>query len=823
MRRIGLAAMILALVTTFHFGVFAKAGRPRAWARDLITKEIDERQRVTLHGNTRHEAKPEHDRGEVPDDFKLEHMLLQLRRPPELQQDYDEYVEGLTKGGSPNFHQWLTPAQVGEDFGLSERDLHHIERWLRSHGIRVNFVYPNRVVMDISATAREMREAMRVSVHFLEVDGARHFANVNDPEIPEALAPAVVGIVSIHDFKPHAMFHPMVRPAFTDSSGNNLVTPADLAEIYNLNPLFSQGITGAGQTVVVVEDSDPFTTADWNTFETEFQLTKYGGSVSVTHPNVMGQTNCSDPGFNGDDGEVALDMEYASAAAPGAAIVVAACGTASGVFIAIENVVASNPHPYVMSVSYGECESLLGAAANAAILSAYQTAASEGISVFASSGDQGPASCDAAATPPPGAANGITISGLASTPFNVAVGGTDYGDSFAGSNTTYWSAINSAVLQSAMSYIPEIPWNDSCASVLLAIFANGSPVTYGTGGGFCGTALGGFSQTISGGSGGPSGCATGVPAIASQVSGSCAGYAKPAWQLGLFGNPNDGVRDIPDVSLFAASGTWGHFYVFCNTDTGNGGASCTGTPNPAGGGPWSGAGGTSFAAPILAGIQALVNQRTAALTITPIPGQGNPNPVYYAIASSEYGVSGSARCNSSTQPLPRRGVATTCVFYDVTQGDIDVNCTFGTPNCFGATAGNSDGALSTGTVSGITLSAGGSGYTSAPACAISAPHNTTAYNGYGGGVQATCTATVPVTPGPVTGVNLVNHGSGYAPLPICTLTGGGGSGAVCRVSGITATDYEPAFPTTPGWDFATGIGTINAYNLVFSPVWAEGP
>ena len=803
----------------------ARAGGRSPAQRDQITREIEEHRRVVLRGNTRPEARRENDRGRVPDDFPLEHMLLQLRRPPELQQEFDTYVESLSQGSSPNFHQWLSPEQVGLQYGLSDSDLRHIEHWLKRHGIRVNFVYPNRVVMDISARARELREAMHVEIHHLEVNGQRHYANVNDPEIPEALAPAIVGIAAIHDFKPHAMFHPMTHPLYSDPSGNFDVVPADLAEIYNFNPAFNAGITGAGQTIALVEDSNPYTpagmtdAADWNTFRTTFDLTKYGGSVMTVHPNVAGQPNCSDPGVNGDDGEVELDMQYATAAAPGAAIMVATCGTASGVLIAIENVVASSPHPYIMSISYGECESLLTAAGNAAFFSAYQTAASEGISVFVASGDQGAASCDAAAAPPPGAANGITISGLASTPFNVAVGGTDYGDTAASMNATYWSATNSATLQSAVSYIPEIPWDNSCASVLVSFFVSGSTLTYGSGGGFCGT---GSFQGIAAGSGGPSGCATGVPTISTQVSGTCAGYAKPNWQAGLFGNPQDQVRDIPDVSLFAANGIWRHFYVFCYTDPGAGlgGAPCTAAPDPFTG-SWSGAGGTSFASPVMAGVQALVNQRTHALNILPTPGQGNPNPIYYAIAKSEYGMSGNAACDSSKQVQTRRGVGTNCVFYDVTQGDMNVNCTFGTPNCFGATAGNSDGALSTGPISGLTLSAQGSGYGSAPTCTISAPHNA-AYNGYPGPSQATCTATIDGS-GHVNGVALNIAGSGYAPLPICTLSGGGGSGAVCTVSGISVTDYEPAFPTTKGWDFTTGIGTVNVRNLVFNSMWQTGP
>jgi len=830
-KRIGLASVILILVTAFHLGALAKAGRPRASARDLITKDIDESRRVTLRGNTRPEANRANDRGRVPDDFKLEHMLLQLRRPAELQQEYDEYVDGLTRGNSVNFHQWLAPAEVGENYGLTDSDLRQIEHWLKSHGIQVNFVYPNRVVMDISGTAWQLREALRVELHSLEVNGEQHFANMNDPEIPEALAPAIVGIVSIHDFRPRPMVKPRAQYTYTDSNGTfQGVTPADLAQIYNLNPLFSQGITGKGQTVAVVEDSDPYTpsgqtnTADWTTFEQKFNLTQYGGSVTVAHPNVTGHTNCTAPGDNTDDIEVELDMQYSSAAAPGAVIIVATCANAAtaGPLIALENLAASTPHPYIISVSYGDCEADNGMAANAAFSAAYETAASEGISVFVSSGDEGPASCDPNVAT---ATHGINVSGWASTSYNVAVGGTDFGDTFAGTNTTYWSATNNTALQSALSYVPEIPWNDSCASVLVAMYYGGVSTPYGTSG-FCNSAEGMADFLTTGsGSGGPSGCATGAPTMTEEVSGTCAGNPKPTWQSGLYGNPNDGVRDLPDVSLFAANGIWNHFYIFCYSHPGRrfGGAPCTGNPDPtaSSGATWSAAGGTSFAAPILAGIQALVNQRTAALTIAPIPGQGNPNPVYYAIAASEYGPSGSPACNSSAQPLPRRGVATACVFYDVTQGDIDLNCTGGTANCYDP--GGTYGVLATGTISGLSVpvGGGGSGYTSAPTCTISAPHNPGAYNGYGGGTLASCSATVGG--GAVTGVSLTNPGAGYAPNPICTLTGGGGSGALCSVTGVTDGAYQPSFAATPGWDFATGIGTINAYNLVFSPVWKEGP
>ncbi len=829
LRRFGILAAAWAFAAVFHFGVYSQASGSPGAARDLITQPIDESKLVVLRGNTRPEARPQNDRGPVPSGFELDHMLLQLRRPPELQQSYDTFVESLTSGGSPNFHQWLAPAEVGTSYGLSDSDLRKIERWLESHGIRVNYIYPNRVVMDISGTAEQLREAFHTDVHFLDVKGVAHIANWNDPEIPAALAPAIAGIVSIHDFRPHPAVKPRAQYTYTDAKGTwYAVTPADLAAIYNFNPLFTQGITGAGQTIAVLEDSDPYTptggvdTADWTTFETEFKLTQYGGSVSIIHPDSAG--NCTDPGDNSDDVEVELDMQYSSAAAPGAAIQVVTCSssrTTDGVLFALENIVAASPHPYILSISYGECEPRNGSTSNAAFSSAYETAVSEGISVFVSTGDEGPASCDADESV---ASHGINVSGWASTPYNVAVGGTDFGDTVAGANSTYWSATNSTVLQSAIGYIPEIPWNDSCAGVLLFTY-KGYSEGYGSSG-YCNNGTGETDyRTTASGSGGPSGCATGTASVSEEVSGTCAGNPKPSWQSGLFGNPMDGVRDLPDVSLFAANGVWAHFYIFCYSHTGVdfGGNPCTGTPDPtAPSNPtWFAAGGTSFATPIMAGIQALVNQRTAALTISPIPGQGNPNPVLYAIAQAEYGTSGNTNCNSSAIPLPRRGVATDCVFYDVTQGDIDLNCTSGSANCYAPGAATLQGVLATGTVSGLTVSTGGSGYTTAPSCTISAPQNSAAYDGYSGGVQATCTATI--SGGAVTGVTLTNAGAGYAPNPTCTFSGGGGTGAACTVNGVTDAAFQPSFPATSGWDFATGIGTVNAYNLVFSTVWAQGP
>jgi subtilase family serine protease len=748
-RRYGFLLIVLAtvaFVTTFNLASDAQAKRL------LVTQKIDNSQLTTLAGNTRPEVNMLNDRGPVSADYQLEHMLLLLKRPSELDAAAAQYVDDLHNPKSPHFHKWLSAAQFGQMFGPASSDVEAVSSWLESQGFTLNVVYSNNMFIDFSGTSSQVETAFHTQIHEYNVNGVTRIANASDPQIPTALAQVITGVVSLNNFPPHAM-HELIKAAHIDPKSGSMHTdytagggyplvPYDLQKIYNIAPLLSAGISGQGMKIVVLEDTNLYNcnptniagpcsaTSDWAVFRNTFGLGRYtAGNLSQQNPKPQtGTNNCTSPGINTDDSEAAIDVEWATAAAPSASIINAACRSTStfGGTIALLNILS---HPNadnvdVVSMSYGESEASSGAALNASFNTAFQQAVAQGIGIFVSSGDEDAASSDGGGSACSGisgtgfycAKDGITISGWMSSQYDVSVGGLDFADTYLGLNSTYWNATNNVWYGSAKSYIVEQPWNDSCASTLLAHFETGSFLTYGSTG-FCNTAAGHNFLLAVGGSGGPSGCATGAASVRNVVSGTCAGYAKPTYQSAYLGAMagllNDHVRDTPDVSLMAANGLWGHYYLICFSQVSNGGVACTGQPIN-----WPGFGGTSVSSPIMAAIQALVVQRKGSL-------QGNPNPRYYALAAAEYGPSGKAACNSALG----NGVASSCIFYDVTLGDNIANC-----------------------------------------------------QAHSGGIKYNC----------------------YLP-----------SGLVGVLS-TSNSAYQPAYNTTTGWDFASGIGSVNAYNLVMA-------
>ncbi len=647
--------------------------------KPLLTGPIDESQRVRLEGNTTPAAqRTEYDRGLVADSMRLEHLLLVLKGSAQSEAALQKLIDDMHDPAAAEYHRWLTPQQIGTRFGLAQEDLETVRSWLEGHGFAVNRVYLNGLVIDFSGSAAQVRDALHTEIHHLELpNGEHHIANIRDPEIPAALAPAIRGVASLHDFFPRARSIPLGKVRYDRASNTwkpqfniniqgypyHTLAPYDFATIYNLLPLWKEGYTGSGVTIAAVEDSNLLHPKDWRDFRKTFGLDKFKhGTFKQIYPG------CQNPGQNGDETEAALDVEWASAAAPDANIELSACAdtaTTSGLDLAILGLIDFAP-PDIITDSYGLCETITGAAEIALENREAQLATAEGTTFFIAEGDDGADQC-APVEPTNYATNGINGGDNTASAYAVDVGGTDFMAQYNSDVngiplSDYWSAKNDPTTKaSALSYIPEIPWNDGCTSQLIySDPVNGSfTQSYGTSG-FCNSTLGqSFILDVAGG-GGPSTCFTGAPSIPGVVSGTCKGNPKPAYQFGVPGVPHDGLRDQPDVSLFASNGVWGSFYLECMSDTSEGGAVCTVTNDAV----VEGGGGTSFSAPAMAGIQALIDQKFGR--------QGDANYVYYALARHQFTQPNASACDASqpTGTLPDK----TCVFHDITRGDMDIPC-----------------------------------------------------------------------------------------------------------------------------------------------------
>ncbi len=674
--------------------------------RRLITAPIDDAVRVRLEGNTPPAAlRAGSDRGPVEDAMPFEHLLLVLKRSADEEAALRGFIDALHDPADPAYHRWLAPDEVGTRFGIAAEDLAAIEQWLVAHGFTINRVHANGLVIDFSGTAAAVRDGFHTEIHRLVLpNGRAHLGNVRDPEIPAALAPLVAGIASLHDFFPHARSFTRGPVRFDRATSTwvphfdigfhgtalHLVGPYDFATIYDLLPLWEAGYTGRGITIAAVEDSNLSHGEDWLTFRKTFGLERFThGGFEQIYPG------CAYPGQNGDETEAALDVEWASAAAPDAHVQLAACpntATTSGLDLAILGLIDAGP-PDIITDSYGLCETVTGAAEIALENREAQLASAEGTTFFIAQGDTGADECVPVESQSYGpSTSGINSGDNTASAYAVDVGGTDFmaqydSDVYRVHPSMYWSAKNDPITKaSARSYVPEIPWNDGCTSRLLFT----DPVlgaydeSYGTAG-FCNSSAGQNFQYAVAGSGGPSTCFTGAPSIPGVVSGTCKGNPKPRFQQGVPGVPQDGLRDQPDIALFAADGVWGSFYLECMSDTAQGGAPCT-LENDA---FVQGGGGTSFSAPAMAGIQALIDQKHGR--------QGDANYVYYALARQQFEATDAAACHASKSDgaLPAKG----CVFHDVDRGDIDIPCARNADgqfyDCFGAKGDAVIGELST--------------------------------------------------------------------------------------------------------------------------------
>ena len=516
-------------------------------AQSRISESIQNTQRVAVQGSSPNQLLAiSRDNGRLAGNQKLGRMVLLLAPTPGQEQGAADLIAAQHDASSPLFHKWLTPTEFGQQFGISSSDSIQVREWLESQGFTVHHVSQSLRYVVFSGNVAQVENAFSTQMHSYSYRNMSFISNSSDVQIPAALRNVVKGVVRLHSNPSSPEVVGGTKSYFKKSGGqlsfddgSHGMTPADFAKIYNVQPLYDAGINGTGQSIAIVGRSN-IDIQDIRDFRTLLGL-------AVNDPQII--VNGDDPGITPDVDEATLDVTWSGAVAPMAKIdfVVSESNFADGVDVSAEYIVDNNLAP-VMSTSYGSCEKDLGPVGNAFYNSLWQQAAAQGITSFVASGDNGGAGCDA-----PGggvySSGVLAVNGTASTPYNVAVGGTEFNDTSDASK--YWSTTNDpATGKSALSYIPEMAWNESSNDPNSVLLYAGS---------------GGVSSL----------------------------YAKPTWQTGV-GVPKDGARDLPDFSLSASLHDG---YLVCLA--GNCGY----------GEYFNIFGGTSASSPAAAGIMALVNQK----------------------------------------------------------------------------------------------------------------------------------------------------------------------------------------------------------------------
>jgi len=640
----GLQAFPVAVLTLFaSVSLFLGFTGTAAAQRQPRITVIDDSNRVTLHHTAHALATAGRELSPAEPGLRMERMLMVLGPSDDLQPQLRALIDSQHDKKSANYHKWLTPEQFGERFGPARQDVDAIAGWLQQRGF--DSVRPTRgaAAIEFSGSAQLVEQAFGTQMHYYQFNGQKHLANSTDISIPRAMSGIVRG-VSLQNFafaKP-SLIGPykvardssgkLVRtdPAADAGNGSNFLAPGDYAKIYDINPLYQNNINGAGTTIAVVARSN-IELSDVETFRQAFNL-------PANDPEVI--LNGQDPGqvLGGDFTEASLDAEWVGALAPNAKVkfvVTQSTATVDGTFLS-ELYIVENNLADIMSVSFETCEPLLTPEGDAFFSALYQQAAAQGISVFVGSGDAGAADCEFSGFNGGPATTGLAVNGLASTPFDTAVGGTQFNEN--GNVSTFWSPANGPAFTSVLGYIPENVWNESC------------------------------DPTVN-----PN-CFVGLFLFAADGGGVSTVYPKPSWQsTTITGVPNDNARDVPDISLTAA----GHdAYIFCEAlfqpcilqGSGN-------QTQLAAAGVIAG---TSASVQAFASIMALVDQHQGGR-------QGLANYVLYKLASKET----FSNCNSSNRTDPTQPTPAGCVFNDVTVGNNGVpgNDTLSAPVPPGDTVG----------------------------------------------------------------------------------------------------------------------------------------
>ncbi|QHN03261.1 peptidase S53 [Granulicella sp. WH15] len=582
------ASKIAQAVALAAAGMLCTASSPAQQPRPRITSSIDTTSRATIPGSHPNAARSENEGGRMTSSAKLQGVSIVFSRSAAQEADLQALIAAQQNPSSPLYHKWLTPDQFAARFGMADADIAKVQSWLQQQGFAVDRVSRSRNRISFSGSVAQVEAAFGTELHYYKSGTETHFAPASDVSVPAALAGTVQTVTNLSDFrpKPHVKIRqPQVQPRFTSSqSGNYYLTPKDVATIYDINAAYHAGFTGAGQSIAIVGQSF-VETSDITNFQSAAGLTPKAPTL-VLMPGTGASAVSS-----GDEVESDLDLEYASSIATGANIYFVYTGNSgnAGVFDALGYAIDNKIAP-ILSISYGDCETDLGSSDYNSLNSVFAQATAQGQTIISAAGDDGSADCAENTNLTTAQRTALAVDFPASSQYVTGMGGTEFpASAVATTNNTYFSAQGSSdTISSALKYIPEQVWNDSSP-------ANATSTGNG----------------LSSGGGG-------VSTLTSR----------PSWQAGIAGIPSGTARLVPDISLDASPANAG--YLYCSSDTNATGVtgSCSNGFRDSSNTSLTVAGGTSFDAPIFAGMLAIINQSKNS------SGQGLINPTLYTLAAS---------------------------------------------------------------------------------------------------------------------------------------------------------------------------------------------
>ena len=351
-------------------------------------------------------------------------VALQVYFRPTNEPGLGALATAVSTPGTALYHHFLTVSQFAVRFGPSEVQVAALDNYLRSKGLSVEALSANRLALDVTGTAAQVKSAFGAPLVNLRTGtrngtGGDLIGSTLAPELPARLASSVAFIDGLEPWvTPHNDLVRFPTPEVREHAASTCsemagagLTPAQLDTAYGFGGFDAAGDEGAGETIGLVEYALP----DKQAIAPYEACT--GASLTIDYVPTSSLPGNTDP-------EVAADIEVVAALAPKATVVVYE-SSQQGTGLAPWDLAVSGSSagglPDVISSSWGSCEpdTGMGSAYYHAEEVLFEEAAAQGQTVLVASGDDGSEGClDQTG------GKELAVDDPASAPYVTGVGGT---------------------------------------------------------------------------------------------------------------------------------------------------------------------------------------------------------------------------------------------------------------------------------------------------------------------------------------------------------------------------------------------------------------